>query len=85
MFDDEALVYFFNTIYGWMDTYYALAMHNMPGMASPIAPWLEKAGAFKAGGFGIMAAFFVAIVAVLGAIWIWRNWTLRIWKTGPNC
>jgi 2,4-dienoyl-CoA reductase-like NADH-dependent reductase (Old Yellow Enzyme family)/thioredoxin reductase len=47
MFEDEGLVDFFNAIYGRMDTYYALAMHNMPGMASPIAPWLEKAGAFK--------------------------------------
>jgi 2,4-dienoyl-CoA reductase-like NADH-dependent reductase (Old Yellow Enzyme family)/thioredoxin reductase len=47
MFEDEGLVDFFNAIYGRMDTYYSLAMHNMPGMASPIAPWLEKAGAFK--------------------------------------
>jgi 2,4-dienoyl-CoA reductase-like NADH-dependent reductase (Old Yellow Enzyme family)/thioredoxin reductase len=47
MFEEEGLVDFFNAIYGRMDTYYALAMHNMPGMASGIAPWLEKAGAFK--------------------------------------
>lgn len=47
MFEAEGLVDFFNAIYGRMDTYYALAMHNMPGMASGIAPWLEKAGAFK--------------------------------------
>lgn len=47
MFEAEGLVDFFNAIYGRMDTYYSLAMHNMPGMASGIAPWLEKAGAFK--------------------------------------
>ena len=47
MFEAEGLVDFFNAIYGRMDTYYALAMHNMPGMASGLAPWLEKAGAFK--------------------------------------
>ena len=47
MFEEEGLVDFFNAIYGRMDTNYALAMHNMPGMASGIAPWLDKAGAFK--------------------------------------
>ena len=47
MFEAEGLVDFFNAIYGRMDTYYSLAMHNMPGMASGLAPWLEKAGAFK--------------------------------------
>ncbi len=30
-----------------MDTAIALAVDNMPGMASPMAPWLEKAGAFR--------------------------------------
>lgn len=39
---------FFNAIYGRMDTYAALAIDNMPGMASPDAPWLNKAAAFKA-------------------------------------
>ena len=38
---------FFNAIYGRMDTEAALATDNMPGMASPIAPWLVKVGAFK--------------------------------------
>jgi 2,4-dienoyl-CoA reductase-like NADH-dependent reductase (Old Yellow Enzyme family)/thioredoxin reductase len=47
MFEEEGLVDFFNAIYGRMDTSYALAMHNMPSMASGIAPWLDKAGAFK--------------------------------------
>lgn len=39
---------FFNAIYGRMDTAIGLATDNMPGMASPSAPWLEKAGRFKA-------------------------------------
>jgi 2,4-dienoyl-CoA reductase-like NADH-dependent reductase (Old Yellow Enzyme family) len=38
---------FFNAIYGRMDTALSLAHDNMPGMAMPIAPWLEKAAAFK--------------------------------------
>ena len=47
LFEAEGLVDFFNAIYGRMDTYYSLAMHNMANMASGIAPWLEKAAAFK--------------------------------------
>ena len=46
-FEQAGLIDFFNAIYGRMDTELALAVDNMPGMASPIAPWLEKAGAFK--------------------------------------
>lgn len=38
---------FFNAIYGRMDTERALAVANMPGMASPIAPWLTQVGSFK--------------------------------------
>lgn len=38
---------FFNAIYGRMDTAMSLAKDNMPTMAMPIAPWLEKAAAFK--------------------------------------
>ena len=38
---------FFNANYGRMDTEIALAMHNMPGFASPIAPHLEAVGRFK--------------------------------------
>jgi len=38
---------FFNANYGRMDTEIALAMHNMPGFASPIAPHLEAVGKFK--------------------------------------
>ena len=30
-----------------MDTLIGLAVDNMPGMASPIAPWLQAVGAFK--------------------------------------
>lgn len=38
---------FFNAIYGSMDTLRALAMENMPGMGTPIAPWVEAVGRFK--------------------------------------
>lgn len=38
---------FFNAIYGRMDTERALARDNMPGMDSPIAPWVKPVGAFK--------------------------------------
>jgi 2,4-dienoyl-CoA reductase-like NADH-dependent reductase (Old Yellow Enzyme family) len=43
----SGMVDFFNAIYGRMDTERALAIDNMPGMASPIAPWLAQVGAFK--------------------------------------
>jgi 2,4-dienoyl-CoA reductase-like NADH-dependent reductase (Old Yellow Enzyme family) len=38
---------YFNGIYGRMDTDLALAEHNMPGMAQPIAPFLSLVGRFK--------------------------------------
>lgn len=47
VFESAGTVDFFNAIYGRMDTMVGLAVDNMPGMASPIAPWLEKAAAFK--------------------------------------
>jgi 2,4-dienoyl-CoA reductase-like NADH-dependent reductase (Old Yellow Enzyme family)/thioredoxin reductase len=47
VFESAGTIDFFNAIYGRMDTMLGLAMDNMPGMASPIAPWLEKAAAFK--------------------------------------
>lgn len=47
IFQASGCIDFFNAIYGRMDTEVALAVHNMPGMASPIAPWLERVGAFK--------------------------------------
>jgi 2,4-dienoyl-CoA reductase-like NADH-dependent reductase (Old Yellow Enzyme family) len=47
IFERAGFIDFFNAIYGRMDTEAALAVHNMPGMASPIAPWLKPVGAFK--------------------------------------
>ena len=38
---------FYNAIYGRMDTELGLAVDNMPGMASPIAPWLKPVSEFK--------------------------------------
>ena len=46
-FEHSGLVDFFNTNYGRLDTEIGLAVNCMPGMASPIAPWLEMAGNFK--------------------------------------
>jgi 2,4-dienoyl-CoA reductase-like NADH-dependent reductase (Old Yellow Enzyme family)/thioredoxin reductase len=46
-FQAEGVLDFFNAIYGRMDTYAGLAIDNMPGMASPTAPWLAKAAAFR--------------------------------------
>ena len=47
-FEAAGFLDFFNANYGRMDTMVGLAEHNMPGMAAPLAPWLAKAGAFKA-------------------------------------
>ena len=47
LFEAEADIDFFNAIFGRMDTEIGLAVDNMPGMASPIAPWLEPVGRFK--------------------------------------
>jgi len=47
LFERAGAVDFFNAIYGRMDTELALAVDNMPGMASPIAPWLARVGQFK--------------------------------------
>ncbi len=47
IFERAGSVDFFNAIYGRMDTARALAVDNMPGMASPIAPWLQRVGEFK--------------------------------------
>lgn len=38
---------FFNAIYGTMETVPALAEYNMPGMGTPLAPWVEPVGAFR--------------------------------------
>ena len=47
IFEASGTVDFFNAIYGRMDTQIKLAVDCMPGMASPMAPFLSKAGAFK--------------------------------------
>lgn len=47
IFQATGMLDFFNAVYGRMDTQIGLAMDNMPGMASPIGPWLEQAAAFK--------------------------------------
>jgi 2,4-dienoyl-CoA reductase-like NADH-dependent reductase (Old Yellow Enzyme family)/thioredoxin reductase len=46
-FERAGTLDFFNAVYGRMDTALGLAVDNMPGMASGLAPWLEKAAAFK--------------------------------------
>ncbi|MDE0715441.1 MAG: N-methylproline demethylase, partial [Gammaproteobacteria bacterium] len=46
-FQASGLVDYFNVNYGRIDTELVLITDCMPGMASPMAPWLEKAGAFK--------------------------------------
>jgi 2,4-dienoyl-CoA reductase-like NADH-dependent reductase (Old Yellow Enzyme family) len=47
LFQDSGTIDFFNAIYGRMDTEIGLAVDNMPGMASPLGPWLKPVGAFK--------------------------------------
>jgi 2,4-dienoyl-CoA reductase-like NADH-dependent reductase (Old Yellow Enzyme family) len=44
---EAGAVDFFNAIYGTMDTVRALSEENMPGMGSPLAPWVEPVGAFR--------------------------------------
>lgn len=44
---EAGTVDFFNAIYGSMDTLRALTVENMPGMGTPIAPWVETVGRFK--------------------------------------
>jgi 2,4-dienoyl-CoA reductase-like NADH-dependent reductase (Old Yellow Enzyme family) len=47
LLERSGMLDFFNAIYGGMDTERALAVYNMPGMASPIAPWLSRVGEFR--------------------------------------
>jgi len=47
VFERTGMLDFFNAIYGRMDTEIGLVVDNMPGMASPIAPWLRRVGEFK--------------------------------------
>ncbi len=44
---ETGTVDFFNAIYGSMDTLRALTNENMPGMGTPIAPWVKAVGRFK--------------------------------------
>ncbi|MEZ5776367.1 MAG: NADH:flavin oxidoreductase [Hyphomicrobiaceae bacterium] len=43
----SGLIDFWNAIYGRMDRAVNLSLDNMPGMESPLSPWLQKAAAFK--------------------------------------
>lgn len=47
MLQSEGTVDFFNAIYGSMDTNRGLVVENMPGMGTPLAPWVGAVGAFK--------------------------------------
>lgn len=47
LLQDSGTIDFFNANYGRMDTEIALAEHNMPSFASPIAPHLEAVGRFR--------------------------------------
>lgn len=44
---DAGAVDFFNAIYGTMENVPALARYNMPGMGTPLAPWVEPVGVFR--------------------------------------
>lgn len=44
---DAGAVDFFNAIYGSMENVPALAKYNMPGMGTPLAPWVEPVGVFR--------------------------------------
>ena len=48
IFQDSELIDFFNANYGRIDTMHRMLTECMPGMESPIAPWLEAAGRFRA-------------------------------------
>lgn len=44
---DAGAVDVFNAIYGTMENVPALAKYNMPGMGTPLAPWVEPVGVFR--------------------------------------
>ncbi|TPQ46143.1 N-methylproline demethylase [Prosthecomicrobium hirschii] len=44
---EAGAVDFFNAIYGSMESVPALAKYNMPGMGTPLAPWVEPVGVFR--------------------------------------
>jgi 2,4-dienoyl-CoA reductase-like NADH-dependent reductase (Old Yellow Enzyme family)/thioredoxin reductase len=48
IFRDSGLIDFFNANYGRIDTMQRMVTECMPGMESPIAPWLQAAGRFRA-------------------------------------
>jgi len=48
IFQDSGLIDFFNANYGRIDTMHRMLTECMPGMESPIAPWLQAAGRFRA-------------------------------------
>ena len=48
IFEDSGLIDFFNANYGRIDTMHRMLTECMPGMESPIAPWLQAAGRFRA-------------------------------------
>ncbi|KFE35353.1 branched-chain amino acid ABC transporter permease [Thioclava atlantica] len=51
----------------------AMGFLALGGIAPVLISMPPTPGAFAAGGFAIMAAFAVAIIAVLAAIWLYRN------------
>ena len=53
----------------------AMGFVALGGLAPVLISMPPTPGAFKAGGFGILAAFAVATIAVIGAVWLYR--TLR--------
>ena len=48
IFEGSGLIDFFNANYGRIDTMQRMLTECMPGMESPIAPWLQAAGRFRA-------------------------------------
>ena len=48
IFQDSGTIDFFNANYGRIDTTHQMLTECMPGMESPIAPWLQAAGRFRA-------------------------------------
>lgn len=44
---EAGAVDFFNAIYGSMENVPALAEYNMPGMGTPLSPWVEPVGVFR--------------------------------------
>jgi 2,4-dienoyl-CoA reductase-like NADH-dependent reductase (Old Yellow Enzyme family)/pyruvate/2-oxoglutarate dehydrogenase complex dihydrolipoamide dehydrogenase (E3) component len=48
IFQDSGTIDFFNANYGQIDTMHRMLTECMPGMESPIAPWLQAAGRFRA-------------------------------------